>query len=103
MTKAHHLHRAWDQPTSVQAADAILTQVSGIQMLVFEYAYECGPKGFTDVDLGKWFNSTSSTYRSRRAELVRMGQIKDSGRRTILKSGRNAIVWVHVKQEGKNE
>jgi hypothetical protein len=101
--KAHHLHRAWDQPTSVQAADAIEPSISEIQELVEEYAYTCGVEGFTDVMLNRWFNSYASTYRSRRAELVRLGRIRDSGRRDRLPTGRKAIVWVHVKQEGKDD
>lgn len=37
--------------------------------------------------------ASESGIRSRRAELVRMGKVIDTGRRAKLTSGRNAIVW----------
>jgi hypothetical protein len=36
---------------------------------------------------------TESGVRSRRAELVQAGLVKDTGARQKLKTGRNAIVW----------
>lgn len=95
--KAHQLHRAWDQPTSVEAADAIVPHLTQMQDMIELWARHLGPFGFTDVDLNRNFGSTSSAYRSRRSELVRKGLIVDSGRRTRLpRTGRNAIVWVHA-------
>lgn len=40
--------------------------------------------------------ASASGIRSRRAELVRLGFVKDSGKRTKIASGRNAIIWEHV-------
>lgn len=37
--------------------------------------------------------ASESGIRTRRAELVDMGMIADSGRRAVLPSGRKAIVW----------
>lgn len=51
------------------------------------------PKGFTDVDLNKFFNCTGSTFRSRRAELVTKGLIVDSWQREKI-NGRKHIVWI---------
>ena len=54
----------------------------------------------TDVDLIEAYRSfkfapkaSESGIRSRRAELVAAGLIKDSGERIKLESGRSAIVW----------
>lgn len=38
-----------------------------------------------------------SGIRSRRSELVRAGLVRDTGRREILSSGRQAIVWEVVR------
>lgn len=38
-----------------------------------------------------------SGARTRRAELVDLGLVVDSGQRTLLKTGRRAIVWAAVK------
>jgi hypothetical protein len=37
--------------------------------------------------------ASESGIRSRRAELVRQGVVKDSGERQVLRSGRKAVVW----------
>ena len=37
--------------------------------------------------------ASESGIRSRRAELVERGMVRDSGRRTTTESGRKAIVW----------
>jgi len=42
--------------------------------------------------------ASTSGLRSRRAELVRMGLVKDSGKRIKLRSGRYSIVWEAVKK-----
>ena len=40
--------------------------------------------------------ASASGIRTRRAELVQLGFVKDSGQRAKMASGRNAIVWEHV-------
>jgi hypothetical protein len=42
--------------------------------------------------------ASTSGLRTRRAELVKMGLIKDSGKRARLRSGRYSIVWEAVKK-----
>lgn len=37
--------------------------------------------------------ASASGIRSRRAELVKLGFVRDSGHRTKISSGRNAIIW----------
>jgi len=41
--------------------------------------------------------ASQSGLRSRRAELVKIGLVRDSGKRAQLRSGRYAIVWEAVK------
>jgi len=86
------LHRRQDQPTSIEAAQAIAPKLNEIQQQVLTYAKVMND-GFTDVDLNKYFNSTASTYRTRRAELVAKGLIVDSWQREKI-NGRNHIVWI---------
>jgi hypothetical protein len=68
-----------------------------LQKMVMTYAIERGSDGFTDQDLCTYFNNNSSTFRSRRSELTHHGVLVDSGMRSLLKSGRRAIVWVYYK------
>lgn len=42
--------------------------------------------------------ASESGIRSRRAELVRLGHLKDSGLRMKLVSGRNAIMWAVARE-----
>lgn len=56
-----------------------------------------GSEGLTDEDLhGRWTGPivSMSGLRTRRAELVDAGLVRDSGRREKLRSGRQGIVWV---------
>jgi hypothetical protein len=86
------LHRRHDQPTSIEAAEAIAPKLNEIQQQVLSYAKDM-KYGFTDVDLNKFFESTSSTYRTRRAELVAQGLLADSWQREKI-NGRKHIVWI---------
>jgi len=86
------LHRRQDQPTSIEAAQAIAPKLNEIQQQVLIFAAS-KLKGFTDVDLNEYFKSTASTYRTRRAELVAKGFIVDSWQRVKV-NGRKHIVWI---------
>jgi hypothetical protein len=86
------LHRKHDHDTSIGAAIAIAPKLNEIQLQVMAYANN-KPNGFTDVDLNKFFNCTSSTFRTRRKELVEKGLIANSWKRERV-NGRMHIVWI---------
>lgn len=65
-----------------------------IQRAILDYMARY-PGGVTDLDLQTAFNDHRATYRTRRAELVKMGKIKDSGRR-MRQDSRKRILWVLV-------
>jgi hypothetical protein len=44
---------------------------------------------------------SESGYRSRRAELVAKGLVRDTGERVKLASGRNSIVWASIPEKKK--
>ncbi len=50
------------------------------------------PSGVTDLDLQRNFGDSTSTYRTRRAELVVQGRVRDSGRR-MVQLARKRILW----------
>ena len=93
------LYRKGDPLTSRKAAQAILAQLPALQQAVYAYAYAQGPHGFTDDDLGNYFRSFRSTYRSRRSELTRAGLIMDTGRTRLLPTRRSAIIWTITPPE----
>ena len=86
------LHRNQDHDTSIAAAEAIAPKINEIQSQVLAFANN-QPDGFTDVDLNKFFNSTGSTFRTRRKELVEKGLIVNSWKRERI-NGRMHIVWI---------
>lgn len=85
--------RNTDPDTSHEAAEAIAPRIAQVQAAVLRFAALCGGRGFTDLDLNAHFASGSSTYRSRRAELVGLGLVEDSGIRTGNGKGRKHALW----------
>ena len=87
-----HLYRPTNPDTSRQAAARMTAQrTTEIQraILTFMSVY---PGGVTDLDIQRHFNDQGSTYRTRRAELVIQGRVKDSGRR-MTQLARKRILW----------
>lgn len=93
--------RELDPSTSFEAARSIKTEnitktMSGILEIL-----KNGPRH--DESLEQTYNALSisgvypyaspSGIRSRRAELVELGLVKDSGERVKTRSGRSSIVW----------
>jgi len=83
-------YRRTDPVTSRQAAEGLLDKITDIQQKVLNYAQDRGYTGFTDEQLNIYFNTHKSTYRSRRAELVKKGLIVDAGT-----TRDKMTVWVH--------
>lgn len=95
------LWRTTDPETSRDAALSISeAKVTTSQKLILKLL-SYGPKH--DAELWAQYCSfacadgldliSESGCRSRRAELVAMGKVEDSGERVKLPSGRNSIVW----------
>ena len=83
-----------DLDTSHLAAEDITPRIRILQAAVLSFAASCRPFGFTDPAMNDHFETHSSTYRTRRAELVAMGLIEDSGDRACIgASGRKHAVW----------
>lgn len=101
MTKA--FARATDPQTSHDAADSV-KDLNATQNMIFRLL-EIMP--MSDEDLINYYQqqirmgaderdcprASESGIRSRRAELVRMGKVVDSGDRARTASGRSTIVW----------
>ena len=90
--QARTLHRRTDPQTSRMAAEEVVPKLRTLQRQVLAFAQGCGFIGFTDLDLAKHFNNAGSTYRTRRAELVRLGLVEDSGKMRGQK-GRAHTIW----------
>jgi hypothetical protein len=89
------LARNTDPETSHQAA-ASVTNITETQQWILKALNR--PR--TDVELIEAYRNmatapkaSESGLRSRRAELVAQGLVKDTGERVKLPSGRSAIVW----------
>ena len=83
-------YRRTDPVTSRQAAEDVIDKITDIQQRVLNYALARGSVGFTDEQLNNYHHTYKSTYRSRRAELVKKGLIVDAG-----KTRDKMTVWVH--------
>jgi hypothetical protein len=91
MAKARHS----DPQTSHDAAESV-KDITKTQAFILKALR----KPLTDVALVDVYRAyktapraSESGIRSRRAELVKRGQVIDTGRRVKLASGRHAIVW----------
>lgn len=100
-TKAHA--RRGDPDTSHEAAEEVTPALRDLQALVLAYAVRRGASGFTDPEMNEDFGSHLSTYRTRRAELVGMGMVEDSGERLqVGGKGRKHAIW-RVTAKGRAE
>lgn len=79
--------------TSAEAAQKITKHIGPLheKLLAFLAAR---PDGATDEQMQMGIPMVQSTQRPRRRELQIDNRLKDSGRVTKTKSGRNAVVWI---------
>ncbi len=98
-------HARISDPITSHEAAASVTNVSSLKSLILELLQS--PK--TDPELLSAVQAVSdkpvseSGVRTRRAELVEMGFVRDSGERKELASGRKAIVWHLAKYAPRTE
>lgn len=85
------LTRNLDPQTSYEAGEKIIPKLRKIQQEVYDYFLAVGPVGATDLDLQTHFNRHGSTYRTRRAELVELGLIIDTGQRREQQGSRRNV------------
>jgi len=90
--------RITDPETSHEAAESV-SNISETQERILNILKD-GP--LTDEHLNMIYKTqvgytSESGIRSRRAELVERGLVRDSGMRQKLRSGRSAIVWEATK------
>mgnify|MGYP005855329159 CR=1 FL=1 len=80
--------------TEIEAARLVAPQAGTWRSRVLEAIAAAGEVGMTDWELHERLGGALYTVAPRRAELVRMGWLADSGRRRSTNTGRSAIVWV---------
>lgn len=93
--------RTTDPETSHEAAESVRSLTGTQNTILYLFAKF---KHLTDdqlqahyrrmVSQGDAPRASESGIRSRRAELVALGKLQDSGERVKLDSGRNAILWM---------
>lgn len=94
----HHLARKTDPHTSLDAAKSLrAVRITQTRRKIIELLRQF-PDGLSDQEIGHKLATVASPsgLRTRRAELVEMGLVADSGRRAVTTSGRRTIVWVAV-------
>ena len=93
--------RATDPETSHEAA-ASVARISDAQGFILKMLNTHGPLTDeklwdlyhpADIQIYHFIHMSISGARSRRAELVKAGLVRDSGERRETRSGRKAIVW----------
>lgn len=88
--------RLTDPETSHEAA-ASLRDLRDSQVQVYQII-ATAPSPVSDEDLSymaqmQGYRFSASGLRTRRSELVRLGWVRDSGQRSVTRSGRRTILW----------
>lgn len=90
-TTSHEAAASVDNISATQAA--ILKLLGGFPMTDEELVWHYDQQIRMGADARDFPRASASGIRSRRAELVRLGFVKDTGHKTKISSGRNAIIW----------
>lgn len=77
--------------TSKAAAKDMRADAKTLREIVLWWLTCNGPA--TDDEMQGCIPMNPSTQRPRRVELVRMGKVRDSGKKRKTRSGRSAVVW----------
>ena len=89
--------RITDPATSHEAAESVknvtATQAAILKLLTAAPMSDEDLIWYYQQGWNNFPRASESGIRSRRAELVKQGLVKDSGDRRRLQSGRNAIIW----------
>lgn len=85
------LARRTDPHTSHRAAELIAPKIKPLQQKVLA-VLRLNDDGLTDYEIEDYYRDHGSTYRTRRAELVDLGIVIDTGKTRIIK-GRARKVW----------
>ena len=90
-------HARYTDPSTSHAAASSVQNITETQQAILQLL-TLHP--MTDQELVPWYQNqliapraSESGIRSRRAELVEQGLVKDTGARKKLESGRSAVVW----------
>ena len=93
---AYKLARTEDPDTSKAAAQSQkAVRMSAVRTAIHQLLWR-HREGLTDNDIARLYDGppvSPSGLRTRRAELVDGGLVRDSGQRAVLGSGRKAILW----------
>lgn len=81
--------------TSVAAANSIKQRVGPLHQKILDYLTR-NPGGASDEKLSDDLDMGLNTVRPRRRELQLMERVGDSGRTTLTKSGRRAVIWIKL-------
>lgn len=85
-------HRGVD--TSMLAAQCVEPGLGRLQRMAEAAIREAGPDGLTADELAARLGMERWSIQPRTSELRRKGRIRDSGRRRLNLTGKQAIVWV---------
>lgn len=90
-------HARRTDPGTSHAAAASVRNMTALQLLILRTLREIGP--CTDERLAEYLQEHDMTtlslsgLRTRRAELVQLGAVRDTGQTQLTLAGRSAIVW----------
>ncbi|GMV98047.1 MAG: hypothetical protein HRF43_09805 [Phycisphaerae bacterium] len=86
--------------TSIDARYSVAGRALDARSRVLSYIEQRGSAGATDEEVRVALGMRVQTQTPRRGELVKLGLIRDSGRRRPTSTGRAAVVWVATPEAG---